>query len=115
MQKNNLLLPKTSLPQQRPSPAPPAPPLQPDARIRTSAAAEENPKAIKSGDSAIVILVPTKPLCVESFQEFPPLGRFAVRDMRQIVAVSVIQAVNFKDVSGGKVTKTDEKATKGRK
>merc|ERR550537_903765 len=31
-----------------------------------------------------------KPLCVESFKEFPPLGRFAVRDMRQTVAVGVI-------------------------
>ncbi|CAD7081768.1 unnamed protein product [Hermetia illucens] len=47
--------------------------------------------------------------------EFPPLGRFAVRDMRQTVAVSVIKAVNFKDTSGGKVTKTAEKATKGKK
>ena len=52
---------------------------------------EENPKAIKSGDAAIINLVPTKPLCVESFQEFPPLGRFAVRDMRQTVAVGVIK------------------------
>lgn len=30
-------------------------------------------------------------MCVESFQEFPPLGRFAVRDMRQTVAVGVIK------------------------
>ena len=52
---------------------------------------EENPKSIKSGDAAIVILVPSKPMCVESFQEFPPLGRFAVRDMRQTVAVGVIK------------------------
>lgn len=52
---------------------------------------EENPKSIKSGDAAIITLVPTKPMCVESFQEFPPLGRFAVRDMRQTVAVGVIK------------------------
>lgn len=38
-----------------------------------------------------MVLTPTKPLCVESFQEFPPLGRFAVRDMRQTVAVGVIK------------------------
>lgn len=56
---------------------------------RSGKTTEENPKAIKSGDAAIIILVPTKPLCVESFQEFPPLGRFAVRDMRQTVAVGV--------------------------
>lgn len=30
-------------------------------------------------------------MCVESFQEYPPLGRFAVRDMRQTVAVGVIK------------------------
>merc|ERR1719473_1625222 len=29
------------------------------------------------------ILEPTKPMCVENFKEYAPLGRFAVRDMRQ--------------------------------
>ena len=37
-------------------------------------------------------LVPSKPLCVESFQDYPPLGRFAVRDMRQTVAVGIIKS-----------------------
>ncbi|CAD6222187.1 GSCOCG00000797001-RA-CDS [Cotesia congregata] len=78
---------------------------------RTGKTTEENPKAIKSGDAAIVNLVPSKPLCVEAFQEFPPLGRFAVRDMRQTVAVGVIKAVSFKDATG-KVTKAAEKAQK---
>ena len=79
---------------------------------RSGKVTEENPKAIKSGDAAIINLVPSKPLCVESFQEFPPLGRFAVRDMRQTVAVGVIKSVNFKEASGGKVTKAAEKAQK---
>merc|ERR1739842_171779 len=48
--------------------------------------AEDAPKFIKSGDAAIIKLVPSKPMCVEPFSEFPPLGRFAVRDMRQTVA-----------------------------
>lgn len=82
---------------------------------RSGKSVEDNPKAIKSGDAAIVILHPTKPLCVESFQEFPPLGRFAVRDMRQTVAVGVIKAVTFKDPSGGKTTKAAEKAQKTKK
>merc|ERR1711970_1710705 len=37
-------------------------------------------------------MAPSKPMCVESFSNYPPLGRFAVRDMRQTVAVGVIKA-----------------------
>merc|ERR1712177_4439 len=76
---------------------------------------EDNPKAVKSGDAAMVLLIPSKPLCVEPFTDSPPLGRFAVRDMRQTVAVGVIKAVTKKEAGAGKVTKAAEKAGKGRK
>jgi elongation factor 1-alpha len=76
---------------------------------RSGKALEESPKAVKSGDAAMVQLIPTKPMCVESFQEYPPLGRFAVRDMRQTVAVGVIKAVSKVD-KVGKTTKAAEKA-----
>uniref|UniRef100_A0A3Q4BXP9 Tr-type G domain-containing protein n=1 Tax=Mola mola TaxID=94237 RepID=A0A3Q4BXP9_MOLML len=69
---------------------------------------EENPKKIKSGDAAIVQLVPSKPMVVEKFSEFPPLGRFAMRDMRQTVAVGVVKAVT-KDETVSKAPKTASK------
>jgi elongation factor 1-alpha len=72
---------------------------------------EDLPKAIKSGDAAIVKMIPSKPLCVEAFTDYPPLGRFAVRDMRQTVAVGVIKEVEKVDKST-KVTKSAAKATK---
>lgn len=72
---------------------------------------EDNPKFVKSGDAAIVIMIPQKPMCVEKFSDYAPLGRFAVRDMRQTVAVGVIKDVE-KKVATGKVTKAAQKAGK---
>ena len=60
---------------------------------RTGKATEEAPKSVKSGAACLAELTPTKPMCVEAFSEYPPLGRFAVRDMRQTVAVGVIKEV----------------------
>jgi len=65
---------------------------------------EKEPKSIKKDDAAIVILEPTKPMVVESYEKFPPLGRFAVRDMRQTVAVGVIKAVTKKEEKAKKIT-----------
>ena len=53
---------------------------------------EPEPKFIKNNDAAFVKMIPTKPMCVETFKAYPPLGRFAVRDMRQTVAVGVIKS-----------------------
>jgi len=78
---------------------------------RTNKVQEENPKFIKTGDSAMVELVPSKAMVVEAFTEYPPLGRFAVRDMRSTVAVGVIRQVN-KKVKDAKATKSAAKASK---
>merc|ERR1719441_45860 len=78
---------------------------------RTGKSTEDAPKFIKSGDAAIVKLLPSKPMCVEPFADYPPLGRFAVRDMRQTVAVGVIKPTTPKEVAG-KATKAAEKANK---
>lgn len=40
---------------------------------------------------------PTKPLTVETFTDFPPLGRFVIRDMKRTVAVGVIKEVTERD------------------
>jgi elongation factor 1-alpha len=79
---------------------------------RTGKSVEDNPKFVKSGDAAIVKMVPSKPMCVEAFTEYPPLGRFAVRDMRQTVAVGVIKKVEKAAATSGKVTKSAAKAGK---
>ncbi|XP_048861934.1 elongation factor 1-alpha-like [Brienomyrus brachyistius] len=60
---------------------------------RTGKILEDSPQALVSGDAATVKLVPIKPLCVESFFSYPPLGRFAARDLKQTVAVGIIKAV----------------------
>lgn len=75
---------------------------------------EDEPKFVKSGDAAIVLMMPQKPMCVEKFSDYAPLGRFAVRDMRQTVAVGVIKDVTKKDpaaaAAAGKATKAAAKA-----
>ncbi|KAK2113144.1 Elongation factor 1-alpha 1 [Saguinus oedipus] len=75
---------------------------------------EDGPKFLKSGDTAIIDMVPGKPMCVESFSDYPPPSRFAVHDMRQTVAVGVIKAVDKKAAGAGKVTKSAQKAQKAK-
>ena len=55
-------------------------------------------------------MIPSKPMCVEPFQAYAPLGRFAVRDMRQTVAVGVIKSVEKEEIKG-KATKSAAKAS----
>ena len=56
--------------------------------------AEENPDFIQSGDAAVVTVRPQKPLSIESSQEIPELGSFAVRDMGQTIAAGKVLSVN---------------------
>jgi len=81
---------------------------------RSAKKLEDNPKFVKSGDACMVDMVPQKPMCVEAFSAYPPLGRFAVRDMRQTVAVGVIKEVTKKEVEDKK-TKAAQKAGGGKK
>jgi len=59
----------------------------------TGAVEEENPKFLKVGDAAIVKIRPVRPTCVETFQEFPEMGRFALRDMGATIAAGIIKEI----------------------
>ena len=49
---------------------------------RTDKKMEDNPKVLKTGEAGLVVMKPMRPLVVEEYSKYPPLGRFAVRDMR---------------------------------
>merc|ERR1711937_941945 len=73
---------------------------------RTGKVAAYLPAAVKTGDAAMVALTPTKPMCLEAYSDFAPLGRFAVRDMRHTVAVGIVRKVQFKDTAPEPTGKT---------
>jgi len=56
---------------------------------RTGEVKEENPQFLKTGDAALVKIVPTRPMVIEPVSEFPQLGRFAIRDTGQTLAAGV--------------------------
>jgi elongation factor 1-alpha len=60
---------------------------------KTGVEIEASPKSITKGESAIVRFEPTRPLSCEPFASYPPLGRFAVRDMRQVIAIGIVKSV----------------------
>ncbi|MHC1604480.1 MAG: translation elongation factor EF-1 subunit alpha [Candidatus Methanofastidiosia archaeon] len=61
---------------------------------KTGGVAEENPKFLKSGDSAIVEIRPTKPMVLEEYKKLPEMGRFAIRDMGTTVAAGMCTAIH---------------------
>ena len=61
---------------------------------RSGGVLEEKPKSLKTGDAAIVKIQPLRPLCIETFKEFPELGRFALRDMGTTIAAGVVKEIN---------------------
>ncbi|MDV3244199.1 MAG: translation elongation factor EF-1 subunit alpha [Nitrososphaerales archaeon] len=73
---------------------------------RTGQPTEEKPKTIKTGDSAIVRIQPLRPIVLETFKDFPELGRFALRDMGSTVAAGIVKEITQK----GQVEKVAAKA-----
>ena len=70
---------------------------------RTGGRLETNPTVLKAGDACVVELVPTKPICVENFFDYPSLGRFVIRDMKTTIAIGVIV-----DIPGREPPQTDD-------
>jgi elongation factor 1-alpha len=60
---------------------------------KTGGIVEEKPKFLKTGDAAIVRVKPTRPLAIETFKEFPEIGRFALRDMGTTIAAGVVKGI----------------------
>ncbi|CAF3243403.1 unnamed protein product [Rotaria sp. Silwood2] len=52
------------------------------------------PKSLESGDVASIKFIPSKPICVEKFDDYPSLGCFVIRDMNRTLAVGIIQHVD---------------------
>lgn len=63
---------------------------------RTGQVVEQKPTFIKTGDGAIVRFKPLRPIAIESYSEFPQLGRFAVRDMGTTIAAGIVKEVTEK-------------------
>ena len=60
---------------------------------KTGQVIQEHPDFIKKGDSARIRATPIKPLVIEKFQEFPALGRFAIRDMGRTIGAGIVLEV----------------------
>ncbi|MEW6749067.1 MAG: translation elongation factor EF-1 subunit alpha [Candidatus Micrarchaeota archaeon] len=63
---------------------------------KTGQTAQAKPDFLKTGDVAVVKVKPLKPIVIEKFSEYAPLGRFALRDMGQTVAAGVVLNVKPK-------------------
>ena len=65
---------------------------------KTGQVLEENPQFLKTGDIAIVKIMPTRPMVIERAKDFPQLGRFAIRDMGSTVAAGMCIEVEKREI-----------------
>jgi elongation factor 1-alpha len=63
---------------------------------RSGQVVEEHPSFLKTGDAAWVKMEPLHSIAIETYQTFPELGRFAVRDMGTTVAAGVVKEITQK-------------------
>ena len=65
---------------------------------RSGQTKEENPTFLKTGDAAIVKVLPSRPMVIENVKELPQLGRFAIRDMGSTIAAGMCIAIEPKQM-----------------
>lgn len=58
---------------------------------------ERNPCKVKTGDAALVKILPLNPICVESYSQFPYLGRFFIPYGNCTSIFGIIKCVKFKE------------------
>ncbi|MEM3597070.1 MAG: translation elongation factor EF-1 subunit alpha [Candidatus Bathyarchaeia archaeon] len=63
---------------------------------RSGQVVEEKPSFLKTGDAALVRMEPLHPIAIETYTDFPELGRFAVRDMGTTIAAGVVKEITKK-------------------
>jgi len=63
---------------------------------RSGQVVEEKPTFLKTGDAAVVRMEPLHPIAIETYTDFPELGRFAVRDMGTTIAAGVVKEITKK-------------------
>jgi len=78
---------------------------------RTGQKKEDDPKALVKNEAGMVEMIPSKPMVVEPYALYPPLGRFAVRDLRKTIAVGVIKSTVREDKDGN-LTNHGERSAK---
>ncbi len=60
---------------------------------RTGQVVEKNPSFLKTGDAARVKLRPLTPVALETYADFPELGRFAIRDSGMTIAAGIVREI----------------------
>jgi len=60
---------------------------------RSGQVIEQNPAYLRTGEAAIVRFVPLMPVAMETFKDFPQLGRFALRDMGTTIGAGVVTEI----------------------
>lgn len=73
---------------------------------KTRQVAKKDPKFCKQGDSVVVRVKMSRPICVEKYKDFAQMGRFMIRDQGNTIGIGIINELKYpedkKKAEGGK-------------